>query len=147
MTTRAASMHVELPPTVKAVRDGWQLTTQGGAVVSALLAGVAAQLLSYFRTPGTYTNPPTPQGAIDAILALCYCALLLNIGATISAFIILDRLGSLALLYARENPQHSAKFGGTEIQILKHYGPGPKWRLIIWHCIPSSHAKPITDGT
>ncbi|KAF8202486.1 hypothetical protein BJ912DRAFT_920841 [Pholiota molesta] len=134
MATRAARMEEKLPATVEAIKDGWQLTSQGGLAVSGLLAVVSAQLLTYFRDPATYDRRSTPQGARDAVLALNYCALLLNIGATISAFIILDRMGSLTLLFAcKESQPTIGAFAGTEMQILRHYGAGPRWKFIIWH--------------
>ncbi|KAF9485442.1 hypothetical protein BDN70DRAFT_977541, partial [Pholiota conissans] len=126
-----------LPPTVEAVRSGWKDTSQGGAVVSGLLAAVAAQLLSYFRSAATYSRRQDSQNAIDAVVALCYAALFFNIGATISAFIIVDKLGSLTLVSARRDSSSTkiGSFSGTETEILEHFGAGKNWKYIQWHWV------------
>ncbi|KAF9485458.1 hypothetical protein BDN70DRAFT_795763 [Pholiota conissans] len=122
----------DLPPTVKAVRDGWQLTCQGSAVVSGLLAGVAAQLFSYFRDPTNYTRHATSRGLV---LALCYGAIFLNIGATIGAFIIIDKMGSIATRAARRDQMSIGRFGGTQIALLQYHGAGKKWKYFVWHWV------------
>lgn len=108
---------------------------------SGLLAAVAAQLLSYFRDPGTYDRRLDSQNARDVVVALCYGALFFNVGATISAFIIIDKLGSLTLVYARRDPINIGTFAASETAILEHYGAGNKWKYILWHCesIPDSN--------
>jgi hypothetical protein len=101
---------------------------------SGLLAGVAAQLFSYFRDPMSYNRRPTSQGARDTVLAICYGALFLNIGATIGAFIIIDKMGSLTIVAARRRNIPIGQFGGTEMALLQHYGAGKSWKYLIWHC-------------
>ncbi|KAF8963419.1 hypothetical protein BDZ97DRAFT_1027659 [Flammula alnicola] len=123
----------KLPSTVESVRMGWQLTCQGSAVVSGLLAGVAAQLLSFFRDNNSYEKRPTGQGAKDTVLALCYAALLLNIGATISAFMVIDKMGSLTISAARRPDLLIGRFNGTEVGLLEKYGAGKKWKYMVWH--------------
>ncbi|PPQ86186.1 hypothetical protein CVT25_006929 [Psilocybe cyanescens] len=86
----------QLPETVKAVRDGWQWTCQSGAVVSGLLAAVAAQLLVFFKPDSSFDpNINTQGGAKGFLLGACYAALFLNISATISSFILIDNLGEI----------------------------------------------------
>jgi hypothetical protein len=138
-----------LPRTVEAIRAGWQQTSQGGAVVvsflrifigwgnncndlqSGLLASTAAALFNYIRDPKNYDKHPHSK---NAVVALCYGALFFNIGATISAFIIIDKLGSLTFVYARRNPITIGTFAATETAILEHYGAGNIWKYILWHC-------------
>jgi len=134
-TSRAAGIDVNYKPpaTVESVRTGWQLTCQGSAIVSGLLAGVAAQLLSFFRNEDTYRRRPTSQGAKDTILGLCYAALLLNIAATISAFMVIDKMGSLTLNGARMHPPQIGRYYGTHIGLLVKFGGSSNWRYVIWH--------------
>ncbi|TEB24434.1 hypothetical protein FA13DRAFT_1797294 [Coprinellus micaceus] len=84
----------ELPPVVRSIRDSFQMTFQSAAVVSGLLAGVASQLYGFFKSPDSYSEA-TGQTSKDAIVALCYLAMFLNIGATLSGFMIIDALGEV----------------------------------------------------
>ncbi|KAF8202484.1 hypothetical protein BJ912DRAFT_443736 [Pholiota molesta] len=130
--TPPARMEESLPRTVEAIRAGWQQTSQGGAVVSGLLASTAAALFNYIRDPKNYDKHPHSK---NAVVALCYGALFFNIGATISAFIIIDKLGSLTFVYARRNPITIGTFAATETAILEHYGAGNIWKYILWHWV------------
>jgi len=101
---------------------------------SGLLAGVAAQLLYFFRNEDAYKRRPTSQGAKDTILGLCYAALLLNIAATISAFMVIDKMGSLTLNGARMPPPQIGRYYGTHIGLLVKFGGNSNWGYMICHC-------------
>jgi len=101
---------------------------------SGLLAGVAAQLLSFFRGKEAYQRRSTSQGAKDTVLALCYAALLLNIAATISAFMVIDKMGSVTMKGAMMPPPQIGRFHGTHVSLLVKFGGSPNWRYMLWHC-------------
>jgi len=101
---------------------------------SGLLAGAAAQLLGFFRSEDAYKRRPTSQGAKDTVLALCYAALLLNVAATISAFMVIDKMGSLTMNGAMMPPPQIGRFYGTHVGLLVKFGGSPNWRYMLWHC-------------
>ncbi|KAJ3504334.1 hypothetical protein NLJ89_g7987 [Agrocybe chaxingu] len=127
----------ELPKTVTSVRDGWQWTSQSGAVVSGLLAAVAAQLLGFFKDK---LEDFSPAGAADFVIASCYIALFLNIAATIGSFILIDNLGEVGYRAAKRDA------AGTLIQIetigdyrpqisrlLEEFGATKLWNGMLYH--------------
>ncbi|KAF8895827.1 hypothetical protein CPB84DRAFT_1781918 [Gymnopilus junonius] len=112
-----------LPEAVVSVRDGWQWTCQSGAVVSGLLASVAAQLLVFFKASSSYAEGiPNPGGAQGFLLASCYAALFLNISATISSFILIDNLGEIGFTMTT-----------TQDDLLIMFGASKKWKWMLWH--------------
>ncbi|KIM44943.1 hypothetical protein M413DRAFT_367115 [Hebeloma cylindrosporum] len=134
-TSRPAGINVNYKPpaTVESIRTGWQHTCQASAIVSGLLAGVAAQLLSFFRSEDVYKRRPTSQGAKDTVLALCYATLLLNVAAMISAFMVIDKMGSLTMNGATIPPPQIGRFYGTHVGLLVKFGGSPNWRYMFWH--------------
>ena len=56
---------------------------------SALLASAAAQLYGLFKDPDFYSEGVS-EASRDAVLALCYTSLILNIGASIAGFVVAD---------------------------------------------------------
>lgn len=101
---------------------------------SGLLAAVAAQLLSFFQSGDAFNRRQTSQGGKDTVLALCYVALLLNIAATISALLIIDKMGALPVRGASLPPTNAGHFPGNPMHILGEYGGSRSWRYVIWHC-------------
>ncbi|PPQ69980.1 hypothetical protein CVT25_001532 [Psilocybe cyanescens] len=136
----------ELPPTVVSVRDGWQWTCQSGAVVSGLLAAVAAQLLTLFKAPPPDGVKAPAEGAQTVLLIACYSAIFLNISATISSFILIDKLGEIGFKSSSKHPIYdpestSGKDIGsilkTQEQLMMDYGASRMWKPMLWHCIIS----------
>ncbi|KAE9391573.1 hypothetical protein BT96DRAFT_1024018 [Gymnopus androsaceus JB14] len=77
---------------IDSVKDAWINTIQAAAVVSALLAGTAAQFL------GTVTGATMlPGPGLNACLIFSYGAIVLNTGATITSLALLDLMSSLPL--------------------------------------------------
>ncbi|KJA25338.1 hypothetical protein HYPSUDRAFT_64915 [Hypholoma sublateritium FD-334 SS-4] len=129
---QTVDLHVELPNTVKAIRDGWNWTSTSGAVVSGLLAGGAAQLLSTFKGDMDLMNRE-PRDR-NLVLVLCYAALFLNISATISSFILTDNLGELEYNTAKgRGGVNTTQMLGGEATILKAHGASPSWEFMLYH--------------
>ncbi|KAF9556813.1 hypothetical protein CPC08DRAFT_669355 [Agrocybe pediades] len=143
-TSPAAKNHIipsvkldyELPKTVTSVRDGWQWTCQSGAVVSGLLAGAAAQLLGFF----------TSGGAGGFVVASCYAALFLNIGATISSFVLIDNLGEVGFsASAKDDKFHgdkeqSGRVTATQEELLVQFGASEEWSWMLIHWLITFYA-------
>ncbi|KAH9474446.1 hypothetical protein JR316_0012905 [Psilocybe cubensis] len=126
-----------LPSTVASVRDGWQWTCQSGAVVSGLLAAIAAQLLTLFSTPPPNQASPTPQAVQDFLLITCYIAIFFNINATICSFTLIDKLGEIGFKTSANIPScDPEKQGGqitcTQEGLLQKYNAGRTWRPMLW---------------
>lgn len=63
-------------------------------------------------------------------------ALVLNISATISSFILIDILGEIGFKASR-NEEELKKLGTchtTQDGLLLKFGASPWWRIILWHC-------------
>ncbi|KAF8964804.1 hypothetical protein BDZ97DRAFT_865155 [Flammula alnicola] len=123
----------ELPKVVLSVRDGWQWTCQSGAVVSGLLAAVAAQLLVFFKAPSSYSH--ASQTEIDIIVAFCYAGLFLNIGATISSFVLIDELGELGFQASRraDSLKQIGEISVTQENLLLKFGASRSWKSKLYH--------------
>jgi hypothetical protein len=110
---------------------------------SGLLAAVAAQLLQYFRDDSAYHKRQSSEAAKTAVLALCYAAIFLNIGATISAFVIIDKMGALsAAASSRGDKTAFSTFDGTEVRLLENFGAGSTWKYVMAEC---KQTTPITN--
>ncbi|KDR77009.1 hypothetical protein GALMADRAFT_1327154 [Galerina marginata CBS 339.88] len=158
MTPPTVTLDYELPKTVVSVRDGWQWTCQSGAVVdkeakakilqnqSGLLASVAAQLLTLFKTPApspsdsssNNTGQPTESLAQTFLLVCCYAAIFLNISATISSFILIDNLGEIGYRSSIPNNQRPGSpppttMSCTPEKLLYTYGASSKWTWMLFH--------------
>jgi len=118
----------KLPETVNSVRQGWQLSAQSGAVVSALLTGIAGQLFSYFRDPGSYNRATTSQLGQDTVVVLCYAAIFFNTSATIISFVLIDRLGDLQYQFATfTNTEHGNLESVGEVEVVNSVGLLHMW--------------------
>jgi len=125
-----------LPSTVVSVRDGWQWACSSGAVVSGLLASVAAQLLGFFKADDNFgPRFHSKQGARDFLVASCYMALFLNISATIGSFILIDILGEIGFKASKRTTEldQLGNIHTTQDGLLLKYGASPWWRIILWH--------------
>lgn len=141
---------------MESTRTEWQHLCQGSAIVSystvqsngcaltawtylqsALLVAVVAQLFQYFRDDGTYNKHQLVNGAKTAILALCYATLFLNIGATVFAFVVINRMGSLASAATsshRSNQPSIPPFDDTEARLPGDYGASSVWKYTMAQC-------------
>ncbi|KDR77008.1 hypothetical protein GALMADRAFT_139036 [Galerina marginata CBS 339.88] len=111
-----------------------------GAVVSGLLAAVAAQLLVFFKDNSNYSGDITQQeGAIRFLLASCYAALFLSISATISSFIPIDVLGEIgfrASCQAKELGEifdNAGTYTTRQDDLLVAFGASQQWNLMLFH--------------
>ncbi|CAA7263707.1 unnamed protein product [Cyclocybe aegerita] len=146
----------ELPKTVTSVRDGWQWTSQSGAVVarflsltshgrliltlaqSGLLAAVAAQLLGFFKDK---LEDVSPAGAADFVIASCYTALFLNVAATIGSFVLIDNLGEVGYRAAKLDAADAliqieaiGDYRPPISKLLKEFGATQLWNGMLYHC-------------
>ncbi|KZV65758.1 hypothetical protein PENSPDRAFT_756218, partial [Peniophora sp. CONT] len=103
-----------LPPAVESLRQGWVTTLQSGAVVSGLLAAVEAQLLVFYKAPGTFVNPGPHSSTQSAIMILTYVALICSISATMSSLLLTDEFGEMSTRSARYRDRRSegGRFSG-----------------------------------
>ncbi|PPQ65499.1 hypothetical protein CVT26_000139 [Gymnopilus dilepis] len=123
----------ELPPTVESIQKSWLYTLRTGALISGLLAIVAALLL-VFKADTTSTSAHSSKALSTASVIFAYVPLFLNASACMSCFILVDRLGELPYHAARK-PQLPRGGSVTLHQqgILKLYGIGGLWPWIVWH--------------
>ncbi|TFK37687.1 hypothetical protein BDQ12DRAFT_563847, partial [Crucibulum laeve] len=121
-----ASLSKELPLVVKSLREGWLQTLQSGAVVSALLAATAAQLLGNFKSSLGMDS----SASAEAVLIFCYLSLFFNISATTSTFYLIDRLGELTFLC--QDVVEGPRANKTSSQLLYQYKIGKFWYPIMW---------------
>ncbi|KAF8999762.1 hypothetical protein BDQ17DRAFT_1360324 [Cyathus striatus] len=131
-------LNYELPSTIRSLRDGWQSTCQNASIISASLTVTGAILLAFFKQSGVFsTNTDNPQESRTFLLVICYVALFFNISASISAFILTDKLGELPLTAARKRdsalPPSAASITADSNRLLKSYGIGRTWILVQWH--------------
>ncbi|RDB21880.1 hypothetical protein Hypma_010997 [Hypsizygus marmoreus] len=141
----------ELPKTPKGVMDAWMPRLQAVAVVTALLAGVEAQLLG--SLPDRVEHPPASD---TALRFFAYTGLLLNLGATLSAILLLIAVASLPTTarqiymscshsYPRKifhNHSHHINElnnrmleGHGETYILRAFGIARGWSFLLRHCV------------
>ncbi|KAF6749594.1 hypothetical protein DFP72DRAFT_539831 [Ephemerocybe angulata] len=137
-TRKDSKVNFQLPPLITAIKEGWQLTGENGAIVSSLLAGVAAQLLGFFKSTDSYQH--AGNGLQRFIVVSCYWAMIFNIGAAISSFVMMDYLGEVPYYAAKnpdtkENPEAAlpeiGRVPGTANHLLQRYSGSPG----IWFCI------------
>ncbi|KAJ3537766.1 hypothetical protein NMY22_g5456 [Coprinellus aureogranulatus] len=145
-------LNFELPPAIRSVRDGWQATFQSAAVVSGLLVGVGSQLYDFFKDRSNYSDN-TSEVYQDVILALCYATMFLNIGATLSGFLITesDAMGSMQYRAATVPEESAGKlFDAQDVcngkhryvrkelsDVLKAYTRGLRMNMLVLHWLVS----------
>ncbi|KAF4613012.1 hypothetical protein D9613_010977 [Agrocybe pediades] len=145
----SVKLDYELPKTVTSVRDGWQWTCQSGAVVSGLLAGAAAQLIGFFKSDDNYNKDihgGGPGGARGFVIASCYAALFLNIGATISSFVLIDNLGEVGFSASVKDDQfhtdvqQTGRMTVTQEKLLVRFGASEEWSWMLIHWLITFYA-------
>ncbi|KAG5635017.1 hypothetical protein H0H81_012698 [Sphagnurus paluster] len=131
--------------------DAWLPRLQAVAIVTALLAGTEAQLISSLPE-----RPESPYAADTALRFFAYSGLLLNLGATLSTILLLIAVASLPTAarqiylscahgYPRqvfhEHPAHIKELnrrlleGEGETYVLRAFGIARGWGLMLRHCI------------
>ncbi|KAL4262115.1 hypothetical protein AB1N83_005657 [Pleurotus pulmonarius] len=88
-------LNYQLPPLVASIQQFWTTTFQAGAVVSALLAANAINLLVLFKDNDKFSS--LPAGVCPPpLLFLAYLSILINTSATVTAMIVIDMINDLA---------------------------------------------------
>lgn len=141
-TTHQFSLDYTLPPLVGSLQQSWTTTFQSGAVVSALLAANAINLLILFKDKDNFSD--IPAGVCPpSLLILAYISVVTNTCATVTAMVVTDMINDLGYKSScqRCRSKRSAVEAGTTnehmMQILQGFG-APKgiysWRffLIYW---------------
>jgi hypothetical protein len=130
---------------------------------SGLLAAVAAQLIVFFKTEGTFDPKDDPRK--EPILTLAYVALVLSIGATISSLILTDEFADIPVRAARspydlessktkspksgpsttepskaEDPKDDTTFNGHDWGLLRVFGLRGSAQFVVAHC--RSYSEP-----
>lgn len=99
---------------------------------SGLIAVVSAQLLATIKTTvfdDSHSNP------VKFLLLVSYTGLALSCSATISSLILIDKLGEVPVRASRIRELDNVEIiAGETISILKRYGAGESWELVMWHC-------------
>jgi len=106
------SLDFELPKTVEALRAGRLATFQGAATVSALLSGIEAGLLVFFKDETNFgakdgscrcNDPDWIQTNMQkAILTLTYLSLVLSLGVTVTSYALIAEFSALPVLAAKD---------------------------------------------
>lgn len=103
---------------------------------SGFLAIVSAQLLATIKTI-SFDN--SHSNSVKFLLLLSYSGLALSCSATISSLILVDKLGELPIRASRMRELDNVEsIDGETISILRRYGAGESWELVMWHCEPSA---------
>ncbi|KAF9001626.1 hypothetical protein BDZ89DRAFT_1169938 [Hymenopellis radicata] len=123
-----------LPALVESVRTSWITTFQSAAVVSSLLAGVSGGLLSAINDD--YDSVAQFRESIRSFLYIAsFGAILLNISATMTSLVLIERLSGLQWSAAKRhwvaNHGFAVNFDGVEL--LSVFGVHRLWRYLIWH--------------
>lgn len=106
-------------------------------MVSTLFVIAATQLLAFFKNPNHFsTTQNNSEGALRALIIICYASLFFNASAAISSFILMDKLGELPFRAASKRqsilPSGGTITGNSE-DLLKRYGVGKLWTVLVWH--------------
>ncbi|PBK84728.1 hypothetical protein ARMGADRAFT_602903 [Armillaria gallica] len=138
MTDNGRDLNHELPPLVENVREGWQETSSGSAVVTSLLAAVATGLLSLINdvvNNGDFKQQANPH-ALTFLYVASFGAIILSASATVTSLFLIDKLGDLPALASDLDKPREGKLA-SDIDILVYYGLGDTWTLALWHWIIS----------
>ncbi|KAF8869236.1 hypothetical protein CPB85DRAFT_844022 [Mucidula mucida] len=138
-TRTIADRHSDvLPALVESVRTSWITTFQSAAVVSSLLAGVSGGLLSAINDD--YDSVAQFRESIRSFLYIAaFGAILLNISATMTSLVLIERLSGLQWNAAKRhwaaNNGFVVNFDG--VSLLSDFGVHKLWRYLIWHWLIS----------
>lgn len=143
-----------LPHVIESLQEGWLDTCKTSATVvrvmscrvelclvltyafyqqSALMSVLSAYLLVFVKD--TQFPEVTPTGSLPFLILLSYGGLVFNISATVSAFLLTDRLGSMAINSSkRRDLARDGTVDAPSSFLLKRYGVGSGWTWSMWHC-------------
>lgn len=93
-------------------------------------------------------------GARTFLILLCYGSLFFNTSASISSFVLIDRLGELQFRAVQKDQSILPSGGFTTVGaggLLKRFGAGRLWTCIAWHCklysvLPLDETDSLTRG-
>ncbi|KAJ7185791.1 hypothetical protein C8R46DRAFT_386376 [Mycena filopes] len=143
----AESLGDRLPQSVEDVRQNFQGTVEAIAVVTALFAGIQAQLLS--GTPSEPSSSASP-GVIRALQLVSYGGLVVNVGAALSGMLFLDIVGEAPERFRRRKEKlklqasSASEFPDADnaftagIELLLAYGSPRSLQFAWYHCIAST---------
>ncbi|KAF5336147.1 hypothetical protein D9611_006194 [Ephemerocybe angulata] len=130
------SLSYALPAAIESLKDGWQRTAETGATISSLFSLLSLIALYLLNVAGLLDQES--RDPIRTFLALAsYGALFFNLSASISGFILIDRLGSIpyrAAQQPRELLPVSGVIDADSEQLLRRYGVGKLWGALVLHC-------------
>ncbi|KAK0500503.1 hypothetical protein EDD18DRAFT_831431 [Armillaria luteobubalina] len=129
----------KLPSLVEYHLNGWQSTCSSAAVVTSLLAGVAAGLLSVINDVVSDTDfqQTANPDAVAALQVTSFGAIILNASATITSLLLIDELGDLPdIASANPDKPHAGRIDKSKDPLV-YYGMKKTWTWTRWHWIVS----------
>lgn len=100
------------------------------------MAVVSAVLLVALQASAQDSGPQITTYHIS-LTVLAYSALVLNISASLSSFILIDKLGDLPFQASQKPLSRLPRMGpieGTQEQLLLRYGVDRLWTVVVYHC-------------
>ncbi|KAK0235871.1 hypothetical protein EDD85DRAFT_618537 [Armillaria nabsnona] len=129
----------KLPSLVEYQLKGWQSTCSSAAVVTSLLAAVAAGLLSVINDVVSvveFKQTADPH-ALTALQVMSFGAIILNASATITSLLLIDELGDLPDIASADPDKARAGLVEESRDLLVYYGMKKTWTWTRWHWIIS----------
>lgn len=87
------------------------------------------------------TAPLGPKGGQTVLLISCYMAIFFNIYATISSFILIDKLGEIGFKSSSNTPNYDpeknvlvSKVKRTQEALMEEYNASSMWKPMLWYC-------------
>jgi len=128
----SVQLNYRLPHVIESLQEGWLETCKTSATISALMALISAYLLVFVKN--TQFQGSTPAGSLPFLTLVSYGGLVFNISATVSAFLLTDRLGSMAIKSSkRRDLARDGTVDAPSSFLLKKYGAGSGWTWSMWH--------------
>ncbi|KAG8919615.1 hypothetical protein FRC01_001203 [Tulasnella sp. 417] len=148
----------QLPGVIVATKDGMIASFTTMAVVATLLASTEGVFLSIIKSslpnPSSAQSNPSPEPSsptnLRAMVILTYLAIVLNIGASWSALRMIDILGKMTFLVAKQTVGSSPEGSGGEktylfkldevrdvAEVMRKHGIAGIWSFFSWHCVVS----------
>ncbi|KAK0193752.1 hypothetical protein F5146DRAFT_1032317 [Armillaria mellea] len=137
--TPGRNLTYKLPSLVEYHRQGWQSTCSSAAVVTSLLAAVAAGLLSVINdvvSDANFQQTANPH-ALTALQVMSFGAIVFNASATITSLLLIDELGDLPDIASADPDKALKGFVSKSHDLLVYYGMKNTWTWTRWHWIIS----------
>jgi hypothetical protein len=97
------------------------------------LAAVGAQLL------GTFQNVNGDAGLKEFLIMACYVSIFLNIGATVSSFVVIDHIGEMVFqasaIRDSEDDRQMGKIRTSQEKMLMNFGASNQWNWMLYYCL------------